>query len=198
MKLQDDLLFDEGDHRQAAAEREGADLEEHGGEVAEARCLCRRGALAAADRSREEVQEGEDCDEPDDDGGADPARIEQQHTRAPGEKDDRRDAERAEAGHRARGQRDRRVEDATHGRPAETKHGDEIDPEHDGAEAVDGAAKDRRRAERGICERECEDDQEAGDDEAKPREQSAPPAAARVPEEDRELRHAGAGQDVGE
>src|SRR5215471_15514166 len=70
--------------------------------------------------------------------------------------------------------------------------------EHDRAEAVQRAAQPRADTERGVRDRECQHDRERRSAEAEPREETARPAGALMPEEDAELRRRRARQHVDE
>ena len=122
--------------------------------------------------------------------------MEEKKAHAAGQQEDRRGAERTEEGGDRGTERDESVGPRPQCRPTEADERGEEDSQHHRSETIQSPAQDRAHADRGVCDRERQHDEEGRSREAQPGQQAAPPAAPHIPQEDAELRGRRAGQDV--
>ena len=198
-ELTDDLLLHEGQHREAAAEREGADLEEEGADVPE-RCNADRRSLPGTgnrqcrtdDKSLGGVSAGQGENQQQESSRARAPGMEQRHADAAGCQQRHGQADRTEQYEADGSDCDGNlleILDRSPGQPVdrygEDRHDDRADP-------VKCVAHGRQGAERAVGARQQQHDREGRNDEANAGNGAAGKTAFGVADENGELRRAGA------
>src|SRR5215813_11755488 len=133
------------------------------------------------------MQDGEKGSQHNEDQCAYPLRMKEQDAYPSRECQNGRNAKGTECRRSRRCERNDDLGDCTHRRPAETIHCHHEHCEHDGSQAVEPAAHERRRAQDGVGHGEREQDGKAGQHVTKSRQQTPPPTATRMSKKDAEL-----------